>query len=188
MGLFDKLNLDKLKQSFEEGTKALENLAESGAKALNELAESAGLNTGTDGAKPEAAAPAAQPAAQPPRPAAAAAGESGDSWGEEMPAEENQFNFSGNYVEYFSKILREDFAEYRVETDASDMCRRTVFTLYSGLGKALVIEVMTEGSGARKIRNACEKEGTPYVRFYYDHDGWWNTRTYVTRRIRAALR
>ena len=188
MGLFDKLNIDKLKKSLEDGTKALGNLAESGAKALNDLAESAGLNTG---AKPEAAAQP-QPAQQPQQPApqqhAAPAGESGDSWGDEMPAEPNQFNFGGNYVQYFESILREEFAGYAVQKDASDMCRRTVFTLSGAAGKALVIEVMTENSAAQKIRRACEKEGVPYVRFYFDHDGWWNTRSYVTRRIRAALR
>ena len=187
MGLFDKLNLDKLKKSMEEGAKALEGLAESGAKALNDLAESAGLNTG---AKPEAAAPQqpAQHTQQATPQYSAPAGESGDSWGEEMPNEPNQYNFSGNYVQYFESILREEFAGYAVHTDASEMRRRTVFTLSGAAGKALVIEVMTEGSSAQKIRRACEKEGVPYVRFYFDHDGWWNTRSYVTRRIRAALR
>ncbi len=173
MGLFDKL-----KKSVELGAKALGDLAETGAKALNDLAESAGLNTGENGAKPEVPA-------QPQRPAAAA---SGDSWGDEMPAEENQFNFAGNYVQYFEKVLREEFPAYVVKTDDSDRTRRTVFTLYSGMRKALVVEVMTESSTAQKIRRACEAEGTPYVRFYFNHRGWWNTRSYVARRVRDALR
>ena len=30
-------------------------------------------------------------------------------------------------------------------------------------------------------------QGIPYLRFYYNHEGWWNTRSYVTRRIANAL-
>ncbi len=174
MGLFDKL-----KKSVELGAKALGDLAENGAKALNDLAQSAGTNA-ADGSAPQ------QRPAQPQRPAYVAA--SGDSWGDEMPAEENQYNFAGNYVQYFEKVLREEFPAYTVKTDDSDRSRRTVFTLYSGMNKALVVEVMTESSSAQKLRRRCEAEGTPYVRFYFNHRGWWNTRSYVTRRVRAALR
>ena len=176
MGLFDKL-----KKSVELGAKALGDLAENGAKALNDLAQSAGTDNGAD----DFAAPQHRPA-QPQRPAYGAA--SGDSWGDEMPAEENQYNFAGNYVQYFEKVLREEFPAYTVKTDDSDRSRRTVFTLYSGMSKALVVEVMTESSTAQKIRRACEADGTPYLRFYFDHRGWWNTRSYVARRVRAALR
>lgn len=172
MGLFDKL-----KKSVELGAKALGDLAETGAKALNELAESAGAKESNDVYD---FAPS-----QPQRPAAAA---SGDSWGDEMPAEENQYNFSGNYVQYFEKVLREEFPAYALGIDDSDRTRRTVFTLRTGTSKALVIEVMTESSAAQKLRRQCEAEGTPYLRFYFDHRGWWNTRSYVARRVRAALR
>ena len=174
MGLFDKL-----KKSVELGAKALGDLAENGAKALNDLAQSAGTDA-ADGSAPQ------QRPAQPQRPAYGAT--SGDSWGDEMPAEENQYNFAGNYVQYFEKVLREEFPAYTVKTDASDMRRRTVFTLYAGASRALVVEVMTESSTAQKLRRACEADGTPYLRFYFDHRGWWNTRSYVTRRVRAALR
>jgi hypothetical protein len=186
MGLFDRI-----KKSVEEGAKTLGGIAEAGAKKLGEIAETVADELEQAGAKP-AQQPGAPQTAAPQQPAtqhhAAPAGESGDSWGDEMPAEPNQFNFNGNYVQYFESILREEFAGYAVHTDASEMRRRTVFTLTGAAGKALVVEVMTENSEAQKIRRACEKEGVPYVRFYFDHDGWWNTRSYVTRRIRAALR
>ena len=190
MGLFDKL-----KKSVEEGAKALGGLAESGEKALGDLAESVGIPTGSTGGSATAdLSGSAQQPAQQPAPQSSNGGwqppadPSGDSWGPEMPNEPNQYNFNGNYVQYFESILREEFAGYAVHTDASEMRRRTVFTLTGAAGKALVVEVMTENSEARKVRRACEKEGVPYVRFYFDHDGWWNTRSYVTRRIRAALR
>lgn len=185
MGLFDKI-----KKSVEEGAKTLGGIAEAGAKKLGEIAETVADELEQAGARPAQQSGAPQPSApqssnggwQPP------ADPSGDSWGSEMPNEPNQYNFSGNYVQYFESILREEFAGYAVHTDASEMRRRTVFTLTGAAGKALVIEVMTENSESQKIRRACEKEGVPYVRFYFDHDGWWNTRSYVTRRIRAALR
>ena len=46
---------------------------------------------------------------------------------------------------------------------------------------------MSENSEANKLRASCRAQGLPYVRFYYDHDGWWNTRSYVAGRTRAAL-
>ncbi len=46
---------------------------------------------------------------------------------------------------------------------------------------------MSETSSAQRVRKACAAENVPYLRFYIDHDGWWNTRSYVTGRIRAAL-
>ena len=31
------------------------------------------------------------------------------------------------------------------------------------------------------------EKGLPYLRFYFDHEGWWNTRAYVTKRVAEAL-
>ena len=113
---------------------------------------------------------------------------SGDSWGEVMPAEENQYNFHGTYDAYFENIFDNDFSDYSYERDDIPGTARTVYTFYSGGGsKALVLELMNESSCANKIRRDAEKEGVPYLRFYYDHDGWWNTRSYVTRRMQKAL-
>ena len=52
---------------------------------------------------------------------------------------------------------------------------------------AVIIELMNESSEAQRMRRNCEKAGIPYLRFYYDHHGWWNTRSYVRERIRKAI-
>ena len=187
MGLFDKLN-----ELANAGAKKLSEIADTVSSELQQAGQQVSQQLGQNPAQqnPQAAAPQ-QPAWQA-APQQSGGWQqtdpSGDSWGPQMPAEPNQYNFNGNYVQYFESILREEFGGYAVHTDASDMRRRTVFTLQGAMGKALVIEVMTENSEARKVRRACEKEGVPYVRFYFDHDGWWNTRSYVTRRIRSAIR
>ena len=60
-------------------------------------------------------------------------------------------------------------------------------SFWQGERKVLVAELMSERSEANKLRSACRAQGLPYVRFYYDHDGWWKTRSYVVSRTRAAL-
>ena len=113
---------------------------------------------------------------------------SGDSWGEVMPDEENQYNFHGSYDEYFEHIFDNDFSGYEYEREDLPGTARTVYTFYAGGGrKVLILELMNQTSCANKIRRNAEKEGVPYLRFYYDHDGWWNTRSYVTRRMQKAL-
>ena len=115
-------------------------------------------------------------------------GPSGESWGPKMPAEENQFNFKGTYTEYFEMIFREDFSEFRVEKEKSRYSSKiTVYTFYSGNNKALVIELMSSSSESKKVRSDCAKQGIPYLRYYYDYDGWWNTRAYVVKRTRKAI-
>ena len=114
---------------------------------------------------------------------------SGDSWGDVMPPEENQYSFNGSYVEYFDKVFREEFPSYRIEHAPAPKGRRaTIFTFYNAQGKVLVVELMSENSVARMLRQECAAENIPYLRFYYDHQGWWNTRSYVVRRTLAALR
>ena len=49
------------------------------------------------------------------------------------------------------------------------------------------IAMLGQSSAAYKIRRDCLRQGIPYLRYYYDHEGWWNTRAYVTQRTRAAL-
>ncbi len=120
-------------------------------------------------------------------PAAAKPSPSGFSWGEEMPNEENQFNFNGTYTQYFESIFRAEFSNYRIEKTAPGGSNRTVYTFYSGDRKALVTEIMSQNCSAKKLRRDCEAAGIPYLRYYYDHHGWWNTRNYVVTRTRAAL-
>ncbi|MBQ7246706.1 MAG: hypothetical protein IJS22_01250 [Lachnospiraceae bacterium] len=116
-----------------------------------------------------------------------AAGPSGFSWGEVMPAEENQFNYHGTYLQYFEEIFRSEFAAYDVSRETVSDGNRHIFTFTSGGRKALVVELMPQSSASRKLRENCRREGTPYLRYYYDHEGWWNTRSYVTERTRKAL-
>ena len=104
-----------------------------------------------------------------------------------IPAEECQYNYNGNYVDYFRMIFREDFAGYEAKYSELDIGRRSYFTLERNGRIELVVELMTEKSEANKLRNDCKETGTPYLRFYFDHFGWWNTRTYVRERVRGAL-
>ena len=114
---------------------------------------------------------------------------SGFSWGDDMPAEENQYNYNGSYEQYFEHVFSEDFPAYRFEKKYIDDYgkHRVIYTFFRGEAKALVIELMTESSEAVKFRNDCRKAGIPYLRFYYDHNGWWNTRAYVDERMRSVL-
>ena len=113
---------------------------------------------------------------------------SGDSWGPVMPDEPNQYNYSGNFEQYFDDIFSTEFSEYRLEKQRfQDGKLRIVYSFYGSSGKALVVELMPSSSSAKKAREDCRKAGTPYLRYYYNHDGWWNTRSYVTQRTRRAL-
>lgn len=116
-----------------------------------------------------------------------AAGPSGFSWGPVMPEEENQFNFGGSYEEYFEGIFRSEFADYELRKDYNRYNRAPFYTFVKDGKIALVVELMSESSNARKLRNECSKALIPYLRYYIDHKGWWNTRQYVITRTRGAL-
>lgn len=111
----------------------------------------------------------------------------GETFYDHIPAEENQYNSGLTYLEYFEKIFREDFPDYDISREDAEPWRRYVYTFSQAGAAKLVVELMTENSSVRKTRNACLKTGTPYLRFYFDHEGWWNTRKYVVDRIRGAL-
>ena len=111
----------------------------------------------------------------------------GDSWYDHVPAEENQYNSGLNYLQYFEKIFAEDFPDYDITREDAEPSRRYIYRFSRGGAEALVLELMSENSSVRKTRNECEAKGMPYLRFYFDHKGWWNTRSYVTERIRAKL-
>ena len=108
-------------------------------------------------------------------------------WYDEVPEEECQYNFEGPYTEYFKKIFAEDFPEYLVKFACLEEGRRYKYTLLGKDGATLVVELMTEKSAAQKLRRECLANGTPYLRFYFDHWGWWNTRAYVKERVAKAL-
>ncbi|MBR1764350.1 MAG: hypothetical protein IJ746_03515 [Ruminococcus sp.] len=160
--------------------------AEKAAKDLfNEFwKEAGGQPVPEDGpSQPQQSAPAQQAAPAQPAPA----GPSGFSWGPTMPDEENQFSFGGAYHEYFEQIYRAEFPAYQLDKRFSPNGNATVFTFTRDGRKALVVELISERSNPYKVRRDCQKEGVAYLRFYYDHHGWWNTRRYVVERTGRAL-
>ena len=175
MGLFSKLlgdvapdlDLDKL-------VKTVTDVAKEVAEDVKEAAKE--VKASVPESDPSAAqAPARQPAAY------------GNSWGEFMPDEENQYNYPGTYLEYFDHIFRDDFPEYETVREPGRSSRSYVYTLRSGGLDLIKIELLHDSSSAYKLRRDCAAIGLPYLRFYYDHDGWWNTRTYVRERVRNTI-
>ena len=148
-----------------------------------------GLSGNTQSGQPAVAKPESPATATPAPRSTQSDAPFGFSWGETMPAEENQYNYNGTYEQYFEHIFAEDFPAYRFEKSYIDDYgkHRVIYTFYSGAAKTLVIELMTESSEAAKFKNDCIKAGIPYLRFYYDHEGWWNTRSYVVGRMRGAM-
>lgn len=112
---------------------------------------------------------------------------SGFSWGENMPNEENQFNFNGPFYQYFETVFREGFPQYNITSEKQKGRSAYVYTFTSGGRTALVVEVISERSSPYAIRQRCKNNNIPYLRYYYDHDGWWNTKAYVLQRTGKAL-
>ncbi|HBI86055.1 MAG TPA: hypothetical protein DDX71_07220 [Ruminococcus sp.] len=110
------------------------------------------------------------------------------TWGGDTPpAEENSFTYPGGYLPYFDMVFRTEFPEYDVQYTPGANSRITVFTFRRGGETALIVEIMNSACSAQKLRRDCARQGIPYLRYYYDHEGWWNTRSYVTERTRRAL-
>ena len=141
-----------------------------------------------------------KPATQPvhpgdrPKPASMASYDQGEetpigrSWGERMPNEPNQYNYPGSYREYFEDIFSREFAAYRTvrsENPRSD--RASSYTFYDGNRPVLVVELLSRRCDVNQIREGCRRSGTPYLRFYYDYEGWWNARSYVVARMRRTM-
>lgn len=121
---------------------------------------------------------------------AAPAGGNPLPWGDTMPSEENQFSFNGSYYEYFDKVFKEAFPSFEI-TYAPVPNRHTgsmAFTFAQGGAKRLVVDVMSERCSSKAFERECRKNGIPYLRFYYDHHGWWNTKSYVVNRVSGVLR
>ena len=163
--------------------------------ALNKMKNLAGdlIDDGQiNDSKTQPAAPAAAPAPQYINSAQTQAqayeeGPSGDSWGPNMPAEENQFNSGLKYQDYFTKVFSEAFPSYQIDKEDVRDGRAMLFTFSQGGVKKLVVEVISQSSSPYKVRNDCKSQGIAYLRYYYDYDGWWNTKSYVIRRTSKAL-
>ena len=115
-------------------------------------------------------------------------GEFGVSWGSTMPEEENQFNFLGTYQQYFETVFRENFPEYEVVREDCEKRPATIFTFFKGEDRVLVVEIISQNSKSQAVRRNCRANGVPYLRYYHNHYGWWNTKTYVVNRTAASLR
>ena len=183
MGLFDKLfgGKEDEKNSFLDALK-------DAAEKLKGEAEKAGIDLN---AKPASAErPKEEPASSvssviTPNEELAPAG---TWWGPLMPDEENQYNFKGTWKEYFDGIFRSEFPEYELQKETVRDGKAVVYTFKKNGETALVTELMSERSNAQKLRKSLRGTGTPYLRYYYDHEGWWNARAYVVKRTREALR
>jgi len=114
-------------------------------------------------------------------------GPSGFSWGPVMPDEPNQYNFSGTFEQYFTKIFQEHFSAYALEMERSDNGKKLLYTFRSGVSTALIVEILPKSTSVYKVRQECQAKGIPYLRFYHDYDGWWNTEAYVIQRVSKAL-
>ena len=185
MSLLSKL----LGDSKKELSSALDALKDAAQKAgVDSLLNEVQASHNAQGPQNAQSAPAAAPQnVRPARRWESAGGESGFSWGEDMPAEENQYSFQGSYLEYFDRVFSQEFPQYRITRESPKKGHSTIYSFWQGERKALTAELMSDRSEANKLRSDCRARGIPYVRFYYDHDGWWNTRSYVAQRTRAAL-
>ncbi|MBR5371314.1 MAG: hypothetical protein IK130_03780, partial [Oscillospiraceae bacterium] len=127
-----------------------------------------------------------QPARDIPQPVQQTQTDPDDYWNT-IPQEENLFTFQGPYFLYFEKIFTESFSMFRIEREAAKGRKAVIFTFWDGARKALCVEILDGNSNAKRFREECQAAGIPYLRFYYNHWGWWNTRSYVENRVRGAL-
>ena len=111
----------------------------------------------------------------------------GVSWGRFMPEEENQYSYDGPFYEYFEKVFMEEFPDCDIQMEEAPFRHAMLCTFWRGGKKALVVELKSKRSTVERVRQECGQAGIPYLRYYYDVHGWWNTRTYVTNRTRDAL-
>lgn len=181
MGLFSKL-LDGLVET-SEALDRLHDIAR-GVEAVSEIKQTAAEKRAQNIVSPDY-----KPLEQGVRPNSVPQAEtSGKSWGPVMPKEENQFNSQKPYDRYFRDVFSEAFPEYEIVEEACGYSRPgTVFTFLMEGKKILVVEVISQRTQVERLRRKCRREGMPYLRYYYDHPGWWNTKEYVVDRTRNAL-
>ena len=132
------------------------------------------------------------------------------SWGDEMPEEPNQYNYNGAAESYFLKVLKEAFPEYTVRMHGAPYQSQPtwergfmgklhqvpgkpvpawIFTIQDGSQIKLAVELLSAANKNRKDnRRSFEEQGIPFIRFYYNVKGWWNTQSYIRERAYAAIR
>ena len=185
MGLFDKLlggnasandALNSLKKAAKDvGGKLNSENAEDAFGSILKAAKDVGAKQNVPARQNSAPAPAP---AQAPAPA--------DDY-DDVPAGDNQYNFRGSYKEYFANIFREEFPSFEVRQSDANGGKVTLFAFYKDGSQVLLVELMSDRSEANKRRHDTQAAGIAYLRFYYDHPGWWNERSYVVTRVRKVL-
>ena len=104
-----------------------------------------------------------------------------------MPAEANQYNCGKPFQQYFDDIFLKEFYNYQINSDQGKYTRLPYYSFFQNGKCVLVVELFSRKSAANKLRSNCKRAGIPYLRFYIDVNGWWNTREYVIKRTRDAL-
>ena len=110
------------------------------------------------------------------------------SYGETMPEEPNQYNYNGTWKQYFENIFLNEFASYRKTHEKGYGKTTDVYRFYNADVQVLVVELCPSKFDGNSLRRKCNAEGIPYLRFYYDYEGWWNTRAYVVDRMQKAIK
>ena len=174
MGLFSKLFGDNqdVKAVFETAAKTVLEEAEKKLGSIGDDRVSAGQVSYARGADTDSVQES---------------GPFGRSWGSRMPGEPNQFNYPGTFDRYFDQLFRTEFPEYEITSEGARYYNGLIFTFRKAGRTALIVELLPQRCAAVKLRRDCEQAGIPYLRYYYDHEGWWNTYSYVTNRTRNAL-
>ena len=188
MGLLSKLLGKEAGEALENLAKEVTKTAENSKGGLEAIAKALGDKTEAKektGAAESRYSGIVVPSSDP---APAELAPAGTYWGPVMPAEENQYNFNGPYIEYFRQIFKTEFPEYGLDYGKERTWHSEHFTFWDGERKALVVEILPKRSNAKIIRARCRAEGVPYLRYYHDVEGWWNVRSYVVERTRKALK
>ena len=73
-------------------------------------------------------------------------------------------------------------------TNDVETIRKADRILLPGVGAFGAAKELLDASGMKEALVCRAKEGVPYLRFYKDHEGWWNARSYVVSRIEKALK
>lgn len=109
-------------------------------------------------------------------------------WGPVMPKEENQYNCGLSVEDYFSGLFSEEFPDYQVSREPTKYARPGFrYTFTRGGQVRLYVDVISDRTTAYAFAAECHRKGIPHMNFYYDHQGWWNVRSYVVGKVRTAI-
>ena len=107
-----------------------------------------------------------------------------------VEGERNLFDYRGEPLDYFREVLRDNFTGYDIRENVKINPKSpnpSEFVFYTGDHVDLVVEILWAGSARESTKYYCKEKRIPYLRFYYGHEGWWNTEKYVVDRIRGLI-